>query len=71
MSEAMQVILSEAGLVGALFVLSVLGNIFQYRAKEKMHEQNRENDKETMGQLFEAISFLKDLRASVQGRGGS
>lgn len=53
----------------AIIFLLLLANIYQYRLTQTMHRENRENDRSTMMQLFEALALIKEIRADF-GKGG-
>ena len=55
----------EQGLVGALLVASVFGNVFQYKQSNILHKEMRE----ILREIFPAVAVLEKALDAVQRRG--
>lgn len=67
--EALVTELAAFGPFGILLGLSILANVAQYRQNQTMHKENRENDRATLRQVFDAMALLRTATELLQ-RGG-
>ncbi|MFG6591297.1 hypothetical protein [Sulfitobacter sp. 1A12157] len=61
--------LAQFGPFGILLGLSILANVAQYRQNQSMHKENRENDRATLKQVFDAMALLRTATELLQ-KGG-
>ncbi len=61
--------LAKFGPFGILLGLSILANVAQYRQNQAMHKENRENDRATLKQVFDAMALLRTATELLQ-KGG-
>lgn len=61
--------LAQFGPFGILLGLSILANVAQYRQNQAMHKENRENDRATLKQVFDAMALLRTATELLQ-KGG-
>lgn len=58
---------SEGGVVGSMLAASMAANVAQYRQNQTMHRENRESDRSTLMQLFDALALIREIRDSQRG----
>ncbi|MGB1390508.1 MAG: hypothetical protein ACPG61_16660 [Paracoccaceae bacterium] len=57
--ESLLTALGEEGGLGLLLALSIFANGYQYRQHQLLHKENRDRDRDLMGQIFELGALIK------------
>lgn len=57
---------SEYGLLGLMFALSLMANVFQYRQKLADDKERRQSDRDMMERLFGAIDAIRNATALLK-----
>lgn len=64
--EIAKTIISEGGILGALLVVSVLGNVAQYLIGNKLHREMRD----VLRESFAVVKVLENVLSVLRSKGG-
>lgn len=63
--------LSAAGPIGLVAALGILATVVLYRQNQALHKDARDNDRQMLRELFEALSLIRSVTEALRRGGGS